>query len=67
MGRPSSWVVPPIASHITASGYAWIASGYRAREYLPHLFIEDLAALRDLFVKEIGPPRWSIIYGAPHR
>ena len=55
--------IPPIASHITASGYAWIASGYRAREYQPHLFIEDLVALRDLFVKEIGPPRWSIIYG----
>ena len=54
---------PPISSHITDRGYAWIASGYRAREYLPHLFIEDLVALRDLFVKEIGPPRWSIIYG----
>jgi pimeloyl-ACP methyl ester carboxylesterase len=54
---------PPIASHITDRGYAWIASGYRAREYLPHLFIEDLVALRDRFVKEIGRPRWSIIYG----
>jgi len=54
---------PPISSHITERGYAWIASGYRAREYLPHLFIEDLVALRDLFVKEIGAPRWSIIYG----
>jgi hypothetical protein len=28
--------MPPIASHITAGGYAWIASGYRAREYQPH-------------------------------
>jgi pimeloyl-ACP methyl ester carboxylesterase len=55
--------MPPIASHIIAAGHAWIASGYRAREYQPHLFIEDLVALRDLFVKEIGQPRWSIIYG----
>jgi pimeloyl-ACP methyl ester carboxylesterase len=55
--------IPPIASHITARGHAWIASGYRAREYQPHLFIEDLVALHRLFLKEIGPPRWSIIYG----
>ena len=54
---------PPIASHIAAAGHAWIASGYRAREYQPHLFIEDLVALRELFLKEIGPPRWTIIYG----
>jgi pimeloyl-ACP methyl ester carboxylesterase len=55
--------VPPIGSHILERGHAWIASGYRAREYQPHLFIEDLVALRELFVKEYGAPRWSIIYG----
>jgi pimeloyl-ACP methyl ester carboxylesterase len=55
--------LPPIASHILGEGHAWIASGYRAREYQPHLFIEDLVALRELFLKEIGQPRWSIIYG----
>jgi dienelactone hydrolase len=54
---------PTIGSHVVAEGHAWIASGYRAREYQPHLFIEDLVALRDLFLKEIGPPRWTIIYG----
>lgn len=53
----------PIASHVMAEGHAWIASGYRAREYQPHLFIEDLVALREHFLKEIGTPRWSIIYG----
>jgi hypothetical protein len=55
--------IPPIASHITGEGHAWIASGYRAREYQPHLFIEDLVALRALFVEQIGQPRWSVIYG----
>jgi pimeloyl-ACP methyl ester carboxylesterase len=55
--------IPPIASHIIGAGHAWIASGYRAREYQPHLFIDDLVALRELFVKEMGPPRWSILYG----
>ena len=54
---------PPIGSHITSAGHAWIASGYRASEYQPHLFIEDLLALRALFLREIGQPRWSIIYG----
>ena len=53
----------PIASHVLARGHAWIASGYREREYQPHLFIEDLVALRELFLKEVGAPRWSIIYG----
>jgi pimeloyl-ACP methyl ester carboxylesterase len=54
---------PPIANHIVAQGHAWIASGYRAREYQPHLFIEDLVALRELFLNEIRQPRWTIIYG----
>ena len=53
----------PIASHVLEQGHAWIASGYRAREYQPHLFIEDLIALRDLFLREVGRPRWTIIYG----
>jgi pimeloyl-ACP methyl ester carboxylesterase len=53
----------PIASHVLGQGHAWIASGYRAREYQPHLFIEDLVALRELFLKEVGRPRWTIIYG----
>ena len=60
---PGAVTAPPIGIHITEKGHAWIASGYRAREYQPHLFIEDLVALRELFLKEIGPPRWSIIYG----
>ena len=60
---PGAVGAPPIANHIIDNGYAWVASGYRAREYQPHLFIEDLVALHELFVKEIGPPRWTIIYG----
>jgi dienelactone hydrolase len=60
---PGAVAVPPIAGHIVEHGHAWIASGYRAREYQPHLFLEDLVALRELFLKDIGQPRWSIIYG----
>jgi len=60
---PGAVFAPPIGSHILGEGHAWIASGYRAREYQPHLFIDDLVALRELFLKEIGRPRWSVIYG----
>ena len=60
---PGAVSAPPLAGHIVDAGHAWIASGYRAREYQPHLFIEDLVALRELFLNEIGPPRWTIIYG----
>jgi Tannase-like family of unknown function (DUF6351) len=60
---PGAVTAPPIGSHILGEGHAWIASGYRAREYQPHLFVEDLVALRELFLNEIGRPRWTIIYG----
>jgi pimeloyl-ACP methyl ester carboxylesterase len=60
---PGAVAAPPINTHILAAGHAWIASGYRAREYQPHLFIEDLIALRELFLKEIGTPRWVVVYG----
>ncbi len=60
---PGAVTAPPMAGHILGSGHAWIASGYRAREYQPHLFVEDTNALRELFLKEIGRPRWTIIYG----
>jgi len=60
---PGDVTRPPIAGHIFAAGHAWISSGYRAREYQPHLFIEDLVALRELYLKEVGQPRWTVIYG----
>ena len=60
---PGAVASPPLASHIVGAGHAWAASGYRAREYRPDLFIEDLVALRELFLNEIGRPRWTIIYG----
>jgi len=58
---PGDVTNPPIAGHIVGEGHAWAASGYRAREYQPHLFLDDLVALRELFLKEIGRPRWTVI------
>lgn len=60
---PGAVTAPSLANHIADRGHSWIASGYRAREYQPHLFIEDLIALRDLFLREVGRPRWTIVYG----
>jgi pimeloyl-ACP methyl ester carboxylesterase len=60
---PGAVAAPPMSGHILGEGHAWIASGYRAREYQPHLFVEDLVALRELFLTDVGRPRWAIIYG----
>ncbi len=60
---PGDVTAPPLGDHILDEGHAWIASGYREREYRPDVAVEDLLALRALFLKEFGSPRWSIIYG----
>jgi acetyl esterase/lipase len=60
---PGAVTAPPLGNHILGEGHAWIASGYRAREYRPDVAIEDLNALRELFLKEVGTPRWTVIYG----
>ena len=60
---PGDVLAPPIGTHILSEGHAWIASGYRAREYRPDVAVDDLIALRELFLREVGLPRWSIIYG----
>jgi alpha-beta hydrolase superfamily lysophospholipase len=54
---------PPIAGILTVRGYAWAASSYRAREYVPNLGMEDTLALKRLFIREVGQPRWTIVYG----
>jgi hypothetical protein len=36
---PGAVEAPPLAAHIVDEGHAWIASGYRALEYQPHLFM----------------------------
>src|SRR5260370_39669240 len=47
---PGAVAAPPISSHIIDQGHAWTASGYRAREHQPHLFIDDLVPLPELFL-----------------
>jgi hypothetical protein len=47
---PGDVTAPPLGDHILDAGHAWIASGYREREYRPDVAVEDLLALRALFL-----------------
>jgi len=53
----------PLASHLAANGYAWAASSYRSGGYRPDWFLEDTLQVRNLFIREVGRPRWTIIHG----
>jgi hypothetical protein len=53
----------PLASHLAANGYAWAASSFRSGAYRPDWFVVDTLQLRDLFIREIARPRWTIIHG----
>jgi hypothetical protein len=54
---------PPIRRHLIGRGYAWAASSYRMNGYRPDVGLEDTLALRDLFIRRFGPPRWTILEG----
>ena len=53
----------PLASHLAANGYAWAASSFRSGGYRPDRFLVDTLQVRDLFIREVGHPRWTIIHG----
>src|SRR5262249_15666955 len=53
----------PLATHLAANGYAWAASSFRSGAYRPDWFVVDTLQLRDLFIREIARPRWTIIHG----
>jgi len=53
----------PLAAHLGARGYAWAASGYRSKGYRPDWFLADMLALRELFIRQFGAPKWTILHG----
>ena len=55
--------IPEIDRHITDRGFAWAASGYRAKGYQPDWFLADILALREHFIRTYGMPRRTIVYG----
>jgi alpha-beta hydrolase superfamily lysophospholipase len=54
---------PALGSWWLQHGYAWAASSYRSGGYRVEWFIDDMLALRDLVISQIGQPRWTILYG----
>jgi pimeloyl-ACP methyl ester carboxylesterase len=55
--------MPPLSGQLTKRGYAWAASGYRSKGYYPDRFMADTLALRERFIKELGRPKRTLIYG----
>lgn len=55
--------VSPLSAHLAAKGVAWAATGYRAVTYRPDWFLEDVLALRQRFMRDVGPVRWTVIHG----
>src|SRR5882724_3894070 len=53
----------PLTSHLLDRGYALAASSYRAEGYRVDLFVEDMRALLELFIRQMRRPRWTIIHG----
>ena len=53
----------PLDALLSERGYAWAATGYRSNGYRVEWFIDDVRALRERFIREVGPPRWTIIHG----
>ena len=53
----------PLSSHLLDRGYALAASSYRTEDYRPDLFVDDMRALLELFIREVRRPRWAVIHG----
>jgi len=53
----------PLTSHLLDQGYALAQSSYRTEGYRADLFVDDMRALLDLFIREVRRPRWAVIHG----
>jgi hypothetical protein len=53
----------PLDALLSERGYAWAATGYRSAGYRIEWFMEDVRALRERFIREVGTPRWTILHG----
>jgi pimeloyl-ACP methyl ester carboxylesterase len=62
---PGPGTVEPeqLEGYLERGGYAWAASGFRAKGYREDLFLDDTLALREQFIQMYGQPRWTIIHG----
>jgi len=62
-GYDGGTFVSPLTSYLQDRGYALAASSYRTEDYRPDLYVDDMRALLDLFIREVRRPRWTVIHG----
>jgi pimeloyl-ACP methyl ester carboxylesterase len=62
-GYDGGTLVSPLTSYLQDRGYALAASSYRTEDYRPDLYVDDMRALLDLFIREVRRPRWTVIHG----
>ena len=62
-GYDGGTFVSPLTSYLPDRGYALAASSYRTEDYRPDLFMDDMRALLELFIREVRRPRWTVIHG----
>jgi pimeloyl-ACP methyl ester carboxylesterase len=62
-GYDGGTFVSPLTSYLQDRGYALAASSYRTEDYRPDLFVDDMRALLELFIREVRRPRWTVIHG----
>ena len=62
-GYDGGTFVSPLTSYLQDRGYALAASSFRTEDYRPDLFVDDMRALLELFIREVRRPRWTVIHG----
>ena len=54
---------PDFRRYLIAHGFAWAASSFSSTSLIPSAAADETAALWDLFVRDVGRPRWTYVSG----
>lgn len=54
---------PDFRRYLIAHGFAWAASSFSSTSLIPSDAADETAALWDLFVRDVGRPRWTYVSG----
>jgi pimeloyl-ACP methyl ester carboxylesterase len=52
-----------LRAHLIANHYAWASSSYRSTRYVPGLAARDTLLLRELFLRDVGTPERTYLFG----
>jgi pimeloyl-ACP methyl ester carboxylesterase len=53
----------PLASHVLDRGFALATTSFRTDAYRADWFVDDMRLLRELFIREVRQPRYTIVQG----